>query len=179
MTEYYLSGLLEGHSKDARCLAASTCFVYSGGRDNYLFAWVSRVMFSMLSRCFLWCAASQLFVSDAKHVLLMQFVLPRFVAHSQALGAVENGGIVQPVARLCLDSWINALAVQSSKAAPAADVVYAGCADGCIYVCIWDTTLRVGAMLSGHTAPVCSLSWLDTTNTKVVLLSGSWDETAR
>jgi WD40 repeat protein len=101
----------------------------------------------------------------------------------QARGAVLAGDIASSAARLCLDSWLNALVVQPSHAADAADVVCAGCADGCIYICIWDSnseyaTLTVAAVLSGHTAPICSLAWLDTTTT-AVLLSGSWDETAR
>jgi WD40 repeat protein len=110
-------------------------------------------------------------------------LLPLVLHITQALEAVLAGGIAQSAARLCLYSWINALAVQPSHVAPAADVVCAGCADGCIYICIWDssiqyTTLSVAAVLSGHIAPICSLAWLDTTST-AVLLSGAWDETAR
>ncbi|CAM9815265.1 unnamed protein product [Scytosiphon promiscuus] len=98
----------------------------------------------------------------------------------------ENGHIdgihTAPAAKITLPDWVNALAVRVSAGQEGEETVVAGCKDGGIYAMVWEDgegqggkQLVVKTTLLGHTAPISSLSW----SAEGLLLSGSWDETAK
>eukprot|EP00752_Nemacystus_decipiens_P015590 g13913.t1 len=104
---------------------------------------------------------------------------------------LDEGGHIEgthdaPAAQITLSDWVNALAVAVSAGGD--EAVAAGCGDGGIYVLTWSGgradsagniaggELVVKTTLLGHTAPISSLSWDDAEG---LLLSGSWDETAK
>ncbi|CAN0149809.1 unnamed protein product, partial [Ectocarpus fasciculatus] len=99
-----------------------------------------------------------------------------------------DGTHVTPAAQVALPDWVNALAVKSP--AGGEEVIVGGCKDGGIYAVAWDegdpaagaaaaggngAKLVVRKTLLGHNAPISSLSW----TSEGLLLSGSWDETAK
>ncbi|CAM9812711.1 unnamed protein product [Ectocarpus sp. 6 AP-2014] len=101
-----------------------------------------------------------------------------------------DGTHVAPAAQVTLPDWVNALAVKSP--AGGEEVIVGGCKDGGIYAVGWEeggpaagaasaaaggngAKLVVRKTLLGHNAPISSLSW----TSEGLLLSGSWDETAK
>eukprot|EP00904_Undaria_pinnatifida_P005698 jgi/Undpi1/2258/HiC_scaffold_13.g05644.m1 len=104
-----------------------------------------------------------------------------------------------PADAVLLPDWVNALTVRRGLAGAeggmgvgvGAEVIVAGCKDAGIYAMQWEggdvgeeggggglvktKALVVQKTFMGHNAPISSLSW----SAEGLLLSGSWDETAR
>ncbi|CAM9964880.1 unnamed protein product [Pylaiella littoralis] len=150
--EFSLCAALVAHTGDVRSLAVGEGHLYSGARDKAVMAWP---------------------LDENRHI---------------------NGTHTDPAARITLPGWVNALTVAVAVDAGGGDerkeeTVVAGCNDGGIYAMVWEGArgkgetagaaagggLVVKTTLLGHTAPISSLSW----TAEGLLLSGSWDETAK
>ncbi|CAM9864502.1 unnamed protein product, partial [Discosporangium mesarthrocarpum] len=141
-----LCAALVGHAGDVRSLAKGKAHLYSGSRDSTVKAWA---------------------LDEEGHI---------------------HGVHRTPEAEIKLPDWVNALTVGTlpqpltvdGLATTEEEIIVAGCKDGVIYVMQWDVAgvparLEIKGSLTGHSAPICSLSW----SGRGLLLSGAWDDSAR